>query len=557
MKAGWNQLKLSFNHDLENRILKTIQDLESERILHQSTIKEYQDTLNKKTLIETELKQTSHQLQEVLEKTQGERDDQKLILAETEHLREHVSQLTTNIRKLQSENASLSASLALSQNELASIRDQHQQTTISHDELKLAATNASKDKNLLEEKLSQLENRLKTTTEDLEKTNSVRTELSQTLQTLEEALANEERLRIQSQQLTNELSAQLMNTNRDLDAKCKDAEDLKAELTPCKEQLRQLEIQLEGRTLNLEGIKTQLEKYQNSNSELEQELSQLKSQLMEKSIQLDYRGMRLAEMEKKLQETAPATTAEAQAADVDAENLDKKLTRKSFELEVTQEQLKQVEANLTSAEKQVAALQAKGVLLEQSLQLFQKKAQAQNEEKERLKKRTAPPAVPPEPEDSADFQDAGAESPAKKAVTFKDPSPGEMYELVLKVEAKANELERQRQQRHPPSKTAKNPAKIRTAKKVLKVEASPILRSSTARSYGRHHSAPVLPESACGALPEDQNVKQSTFPAQLCTPHPHPRIRIHRKINTLWTELPIITLHRTQSRQERLHRLDS
>ena len=93
---------------------------------------------------------------------------------------------------------------------------------------------------------------------------------------------------------------------------------------------------------------------------------------MEKSIQLDYRGMRLAEMEKKLQETAPATTAEAQAADVDAENLDKKLTRKSFELEVTQEQLKQVEANLTSAEKQVAALQAKGVLLEQSLQLFQK-----------------------------------------------------------------------------------------------------------------------------------------------------------------------------------------
>ena len=65
MKAGWNQLKLSFNHDLENRILKTIQDLESEQILHQSTIKEYQDTLNKKTLIETELKQTSHQLQEV------------------------------------------------------------------------------------------------------------------------------------------------------------------------------------------------------------------------------------------------------------------------------------------------------------------------------------------------------------------------------------------------------------------------------------------------------------------------------------------------------------
>ena len=65
MKDGWNQLKLSFNRDLENRILKTIQDLESERVLHQSTIKELQDTLNKKNIIETELKQTSQQLQEV------------------------------------------------------------------------------------------------------------------------------------------------------------------------------------------------------------------------------------------------------------------------------------------------------------------------------------------------------------------------------------------------------------------------------------------------------------------------------------------------------------
>ena len=65
MKDGWNQLKLSFNRDLENRILKTIQDLESERVLHQSTIKELQDTLNKKNIIETELKRTSQQLQEV------------------------------------------------------------------------------------------------------------------------------------------------------------------------------------------------------------------------------------------------------------------------------------------------------------------------------------------------------------------------------------------------------------------------------------------------------------------------------------------------------------
>ena len=150
MKDGWNQLKLSFNRDLENRILKTIQDLESERVLHQSTIKELQDTLNKKNIIETELKQTSQQLQEVtplisslhsvlatiiwsqvIEKTQGERNDQKLIQVEAEQLRERVSQLTTSARKLQSENATLSASLALNQNELASLRDKCHQMTIN------------------------------------------------------------------------------------------------------------------------------------------------------------------------------------------------------------------------------------------------------------------------------------------------------------------------------------------------------------------------------------------------------------------------------------------
>ena len=76
--------------------------------------------------------------------------------------------------------------------------------------MELAATNALKDKSASEEKVLQLENRLKTTTEDLDKTNSVRTELSQTLQTLEDKLSNEERLRIQSQQLINELSTQLM-----------------------------------------------------------------------------------------------------------------------------------------------------------------------------------------------------------------------------------------------------------------------------------------------------------------------------------------------------------
>ena len=63
---------------------------------------------------------------------------------------------------------------------------------------------------MIEEKVLQLENRLKTTTEDLDKTNSVRAELSQALQTHKEKLENEERLRIQSQQLINELSTQLM-----------------------------------------------------------------------------------------------------------------------------------------------------------------------------------------------------------------------------------------------------------------------------------------------------------------------------------------------------------
>lgn len=39
-------------------------------------------------------------------------------------------------------------------------------------------------------------------------------------------------------------------------------EALTVELTPYKEQLRQLEIQLEGRTLNLDSMKIELEKYQ-------------------------------------------------------------------------------------------------------------------------------------------------------------------------------------------------------------------------------------------------------------------------------------------------------
>ena len=105
---------------------------------------------------------------------------------------------------------------------------------------------------------------------------------------------------------------------------------------------------------------------------MEKELIDLKSQLMEKSIQLDYRGMRLSELEKKLQETTPADDTENRVNHEDTNNLEKKLTRKSFELEVTQDQLKEVEANLTNAEKQVSALKAKIVLLEQSLELFQK-----------------------------------------------------------------------------------------------------------------------------------------------------------------------------------------
>ena len=157
MKDGWNQLKLSFNRDLENRILKIIQDLESERILHQSTLRELQDTLDKKRTLEAELKQSSEQLQEVpmnifsrstklctsvliisskvLEKTRGERNHQKLIHVEAEQLREHVSQLTTNISKLQSENATLSASLALSQNELSSFRDKYHQIAFNYEEV--------------------------------------------------------------------------------------------------------------------------------------------------------------------------------------------------------------------------------------------------------------------------------------------------------------------------------------------------------------------------------------------------------------------------------------
>jgi len=93
---------------------------------------------------------------------------------------------------------------------------------------------------------------------------------------------------------------------------------------------------------------------------------------MEKSIQLDYRGMRLAEMEMKLQGTTPVNGPESKVDHGDVNDLEKKLTRKSFELEVTQEQLKEVETNLSNAEKQVSALKAQVALLEQSLDLFQK-----------------------------------------------------------------------------------------------------------------------------------------------------------------------------------------
>ena len=65
MENGWNQLKISFNRDLESRILKTIQDLESERTLRLSIQTELKDTLNMKENIENELHKSSQQLFEV------------------------------------------------------------------------------------------------------------------------------------------------------------------------------------------------------------------------------------------------------------------------------------------------------------------------------------------------------------------------------------------------------------------------------------------------------------------------------------------------------------
>ena len=108
----------------------------------------------------------------------------------------------------------------------------------------------------------------------------------------------------------------VQNANRDLEMHSKRVEELTIELAPCKEQIRQLDIQLRGRVLNMDGMKIELDKFKLSSSQLEKEVADLQSQLMEKSIQLEYRGLRIDEMEKKMEALTQKNGTETNADQV-------------------------------------------------------------------------------------------------------------------------------------------------------------------------------------------------------------------------------------------------